>query len=483
MTGRDLPDREAQAARPSARTRLLPRNAAKTTPNRWISAPRPDLGLNARASAARCLTDGPHRANIVAGGQPSGGCQVRIGNDRHGTEDYLGNAGFIGFSKRPENRLDRGIIRNVAIVVQPHQEISNDPNRKYGGVERVVTHLIEGLLDRNVAVSLYTAKKCRLDCRVVYPLGISDGGKIREYIYPTQLDTYSRKIREDLECTNFDVINNHYDPVTFLALQNIRTPTITTLHGPATEENVNIFGAFPESHFSAISRAQKNSYPLNMNFVGAGFVYNSIDDNHPFSDKKRNYLLSVSRIEPIKGQKNAIKIAKKCGLDLIIAGNCLDKEYFHKKVRPHLSRDLSKPEKQSERREFMNGISKYRPDVRTIIYVGEVNEYERDQLMKHAKAFLFPIEVEESFGLVLIEAGIVGTPVIAFNRGAIPEIIEHGKTGYYGNTIDQLVGFTGRASEINAADCREHVKRRFNNDIMVESYLELYRTISATHLA
>ena len=309
------------------------------------------------------------------------------------------------------------------------------------------------------------------------------GGEFLEKLNQTQLATYSRKIREDLENKNFDVINNHYDPITFVALQNIRTPTITTLHGPATEENVNTFGGFSECYFSAISQAQKNSYPSNMNFVGDGFVYNSIDDNHPFSDNKRNYLLSVSRLEPIKGQKNAIKIATMCGLDLIIAGNCLDKEYFHEEIRPHLTRDLSKPEKQSERSEFINDISKYQPDVRTIIYVGEVNGHERDQLMKHAKAFLFPIEVEESFGLVLIEAGIAGTPVIAFNRGAIPEIIEQGKTGFFGNTIDDLIGFTKRTSEINSADCREHIKKHFNNEIMVDRYLNLYRTIVATNYA
>ena len=380
---------------------------------------------------------------------------------------------------RRKKRLNRGIIKNVAIIVQPHQEISSGQNRKYGGVERVVAYLIEGLLNRDVDVSLYTAKKCSIDCRVIYPIGFFDGN-FRETIFPTRLLTYSRKIREDLECKTFDVINNHYDPITFVAIQNIATPTITTLHGPATEENVKIFGEFSDNYFSAISQSQKNAYPSNMNFVGAGFVYNSIDDNHPFSDNKRNYLLSVSRIEPIKGQKNAIKIATMCGLDLIIAGNCFDKEYFQEEIRPHITRDLSKPEKQNERREFINDISKYQPDVRSIIYVGEVIEHERDQLMKHAKAFLFPIEVEESFGLVLIEAGIVGTPVIAFNRGSIPEIIEHGKTGFYGNSIDELVGFTERSSEINPEVCREHIKKRFNNDIMVENYLKLYRTISAT---
>jgi len=397
-----------------------------------------------------------------------------------GTPGYLGNVDFIGFSLIREKRLNQGIIKNVAIVVQPHQEISDGPNRKYGGVERIVTCLIEGLLNRNVNVTLYTAKKCNIDCRVIYPIGLFDG-EFGGEIDPTQLATYSRKIGEDLACKNFDVINNHYDPITFVSLQNIRTPTITTLHGPATEENVNTFGYFSGNYFSAISQAQKHSYPSNMNFVGV--VYNSINDNHPFSDNKRNYLISISRILPIKGQKTAIKIATMCGLDLIIAGNSLDNEYFHEEIRPHLTRDLSKPEKQSERRVFIDDISKYQPDGRGIIYLGEVIEHERDQLMKHAKAFLFPIEVEESFGLVLIEAGIVGTPAIAFDRGAIPEIIKHGKTGFYGNTIDELVGFTERASEINPADCREHIKKHFNNDIMVEGYLKLYRTIAATNYA
>jgi len=218
-----------------------------------------------------------------------------------------------------------------------------------------------------------------------------------------------------------------------------------------------------------------------MNFIGAGFVHNSIDDDHPFLHNKRNYLFSVSRIQPIKGQKNAIEIAKRCRLDLIIAGNCLDEEYFNEEIQPHLKSDLSKPGGGKERADFIRDISKYQADGRSITYVGEVTEQERDQLMKHAKAFLFPIEVEESFGLVLLEAGIVGTPVIAFNRGAIPEIIEHGQTGFYGNTIDELVGFTERASEIKPANCRQHIKMHFNHDRMVEGYLKLYTKLLQQH--
>jgi len=368
-------------------------------------------------------------------------------------------------------------MKKVAIIVQPHQQISNSKNRKYGGVERIVTSLIEGLLDRNVSVTLYTAKECRLDCDVRYPIGIIDGA-FGNQVERTELLLYSQKVREDLETEDFDIVHNHYDPVTFVTLQGLGIPIITTLHGPANEENVNIFGRLFESNFSAISQAQKDSYPANMNFVGHEFIHNSISDDHPFSKDKKNYLFSVSRIQPIKGQKHAIEIAQRCNMDLIIAGNCLDKKYFNNEIRPHISRDLSKPEERGKRREFIVDICKYQHGERSIIYVGEVTERERDQLMKHAKALLFPIEVEESFGLVLIEAGIVGTPVIAFNRGAVPEIVDHGITGFYGNTIDELVGFTKRASEIDPTNCREHIELNFSSDSMVENYLKLYRNVS-----
>ena len=375
------------------------------------------------------------------------------------------------------NNETTNIMKKVAIIVQPHQQITNSKNRKYGGVERIVTSLIEGLLDRNVDVTLYTAKECHMDCDVRYPIGIFDG-VFGDKTERKELSLYSKKVREDLETKDFDVVHNHYDPVTFVTLQGLGIPIITTLHGPANKENVNIFGRFFESNFSAVSQAQKDSYPANMNFVGDGFIHNSIADDHPFSDDKKNYLISVSRIQPIKGQKHAIEIAKRCNLDLVIAGNCLDKKYFDEEIGLHLSCDLSKPAEKGKRREFINDVSKYQKDGRSVTYVGEVTEQERGKLMKHAKAFLFPIEVEESFGLVLLEAGIVGTPVIAFNKGAVPEIVQHGKTGFYGNTIDELVGFTERASEIDPRNCREHIKLSFNSDRMVENYLKLYRGVA-----
>ncbi len=374
----------------------------------------------------------------------------------------------------PQNlTIIQDVIKSVAIVVQANQQIQNSKNRKYGGVERVVTAIIGGLLNRNVSVTLYTAKNSSLGCNIIHPIGVIDE-TFGQTIEPNRLETYSRKIRDDLESKDFDIVNNHYDSTTFAALQGIRIPTITTIHGPANEENLAFFGKYFESYFSAVSQAQMNSYPSNMNFLGAGFVHNSIGVNHPFSENKRNYLLSVSRIQPSKGQATAIEIAKRCKLDLVIAGNITDKKYFQEAIQPHLSIDLSNPGSTEKRGNFISDISKNQMEGRSITYVGEVTDRERDRLMMHAKVFLFPIEIEESFGLVLIEAGITGTPVIAFNRGAIPEIIKHGKTGFYGTTIEELVEFVGRVSEINPADCREHIETHFNEERMIEGYLKLY---------
>ncbi|MCH7755326.1 glycosyltransferase [candidate division KSB1 bacterium] len=377
--------------------------------------------------------------------------------------------------KMEEYRSDSNYpVKTVAIVVQPHQQISIGQNRKYGGVERSVTYLIEGLIERGIDVTLYTAKECSLGCNIRRPIGIFNG-EFGQQMDPTQLAAYSRKIREDLERENFDVVNNHYDPITFLTLQGIRTPTLTTLRGPANEENVTIFGSFPESNFSAVSNHQKKLYPQNMTFVGV--VHNSIDDKHPFSNNKRKYLFSVSRIRPYKGQRNAIEIAKKSGLDLIIAGNFFDEEFFNGEIQPHLTKDLSKPSKQKERKDFIEDTPNHQQTERSVTYVGEITEQERDRLMRHAKAFLFPIEGEDSCPRVLLEAGIVGTPIIAFNTSVVPEMIEQGKTGFYGRSIDELVGFTRRTNEIIPADCREHILRNFNNSRMVDGYLDLYEKV------
>jgi len=372
-------------------------------------------------------------------------------------------------------------LQDVAIILQPFQQVLDDgENKKYGGVERVVSLLVKGLEKKGIDVTLYAGKESDLPCTVEYPAGIFDVEFGKKSLTSTELAYYAGSIYKnikDLEKKKegFDIINNHYDPLAFIALQGIETPVLTTLHGPATEENKKAFGCFPSSAFSAVSSYQMNAYPPDMNFLG--FVYNGISEKHPFSDEKCDYLFSVSRIRPSKGQRTSIKIAKKAGLDIIIAGNVISEPYFKKEISPYVDMDLTKRNKQEERRKFIEEISDYEPEGKKVIYLGEVTGRERDQIMQYSKALLFPIEKNECFGLVLIEAGITGTPVIAFNKCAIPEIVENGKTGFYGNSIDELVEYTKRVDEIDPRYCREYIKKKFSADKMVDGYIKLYEKV------
>lgn len=372
-------------------------------------------------------------------------------------------------------------IKNVGIIVQPFQQISDSKNRKYGGVERVVSTLIRGLSSRGIGVTLYTGKECDLPCKVVQPAGIFSEEFGKQQMTSTQLATYAGALFKHINQLeksgkSYDIINIHYDPIAFITLQGCKIPLLTTLHGIANEENKAAFGCFPSSNFSAVSKSQQKAYPSNMNFIG--FVYNSISNNHPFSNNKRDYLFSVSRIQPSKGQKNAIKLAKKVGLDLIIAGNIMDYDYF-RNIKQDITQDLSSVKRRNERKDFIDNLKDYKPEKnkRGIYYVGEVDDKERDKTMMYAKALIFPIERKEPFGLALIEAGIVGTSALAFNIGAVSEIIKPGINGLIGNNIDELVKYMDKVDEINPYDCRKHIEENFNPDKMVEGYIKLYKKV------
>jgi len=364
----------------------------------------------------------------------------------------------------------------IAIILRPN-DIS--PPFKYGGCGRVVAPLIEGLMQRGHEVTLFTAKPSTLECEIRQPIGIIEE-KYEKDIGETRWAGYSTNVFEDIKRLGatkkgFDIINNHYDPLFFILGRNLETLRLTTLHGIGSEANLQCFNTYPDENFLALSEGQRSMYPKDMNFLG--IVYNSISDNHPFSENKREYLFSISRIQPSKGQGNSIYIAKKSKLDLIMAGNSTDEYYFEKEISPYLTKDLSKPNKKVERKNFIENISLYNGNGNSIIYIGEITEKERDQLMKNAKAFLFPIEGEESCPLVVLEAGIVGTPIISIKKRVIPEMIEFGKTGFYGETLEELINFTKRVEEIDPNVCRDHVRKKFNSDKMVDGYINLYRKI------
>lgn len=370
----------------------------------------------------------------------------------------------------------------VAIILRPNDQA---PPTRYGGCGRVVYLLAKGLMQRNHKVTLYTAKPSTLNCEVIQPKeGIikerfeEDIGPHRWAGYIAQTFDHIRGL--ELKGKVYDIINNHYDPFAFILGKYLKTPMLTTIHGVADDANLRSFYIYPKENFSALTKIQRDKYPENMNFIGV--VHNAISVNqrdHPFSKNKRKYLFSVSRINYNKGQKNAIEIANRTGLDLILAGNKADIKYFDKEIKHHIRLDLSGLKKKEERKRFIENIENYQPvnSKSLVTYLEEITEQERDQIMKHAKALLFPIEWEEPFGLVLVEAGIVGTPILAFNRGAVSEIIKPGTNGFIGNSIDELVKYMDKVDKINPYDCRKYIEENFNPDKMVEGYIHLYEEV------
>jgi glycosyltransferase involved in cell wall biosynthesis len=241
----------------------------------------------------------------------------------------------------------------------------------------------------------------------------------------------------------------------------------------------------PLVYCAAISEFQKGQYSDLVN--ADNVVYHGIDvDEYPVKEEpdKGSYLFNISRVTRDKGQDKAIEIAKKTGSKLIIAGcvqnkpadreffaglknsidlsvevgsNPVDNDYYDKVIKPLLVCD------------------------KQIIYIGEISSKHKKQWYRHARATLFPIQWGEPFGLVLVESMASGTPVIAFNKGAVPEIVVDGKTGFVVDSIDAMIEAVDRIDSIDPRECRDHVKNYFSIASMASNYSELYHRIIDSH--
>jgi glycosyltransferase involved in cell wall biosynthesis len=267
------------------------------------------------------------------------------------------------------------------------------------------------------------------------------------------LEAYSR-------ADEFDVIHDH-DGLASRAMgalvhRVIGTPVVATLHGPAepiTQRALNSLRG--DLKYIAISDYQRLGFP-DLDFVGT--IPNAIDVEHmPFSLAKDDYLLFIGRMTPDKGAHTAIDIAHRLGRRLIMAGKVNEgpeHDYFAAEVEPHLSDKIH--------------------------FRGEVDHETKVRLYEHARCTLFPIQWPEPFGLVMIEALACGTPVIALRQGSVPEVIEHGRTGFIVDTADEMAEAFARIDEIDPAECRRAVEERFSSKAFVAAHEEAYaRLLSA----
>ena len=248
---------------------------------------------------------------------------------------------------------------------------------------------------------------------------------------------------------DFDLIHNHFDylPLSYTGL--IDTPVLTTIHGFSSPSILPVYKKYNgRTHYVAISEADKSP---ELDYIAT--IHHGIDvAQFAFAKAEGEYLLFFGRIHPEKGVAEAIKVARRVGMKLVIAGIVQDREYFDTEVEPHL-----------------DGV--------TVEYLGAVGPEQRPEVLGRALVLLHLISFDEPFGLSLVESMACGTPVIAFNRGSMPEIITHGKTGYLVEDIEQAVDAVAAVGSIDRFDCRSDVERRFSHIRMAEDYARVYQDI------
>ena len=329
------------------------------------------------------------------------------------------------------------------------------PPQRYGGIEFVVSLLTEGLVERGHDVTLFATGDSTTQARLSFIFAhapfeqIETGGHL-EVVH--SLEAY-RLARE------FDVIHDH-DGLASRAMGSLvhrllGVPVVATLHGPADPVTQQILSSLRDDlAFIAISNYQRIGFP-DLHFVGT--IPNAIDVEHmAFSAQKDDYFLFIGRMTADKGAHTAIEVANRLGARLIMAGKVNEgpeREYFAASVEPHLSDK--------------------------VYFRGEVDHDTKVELYKRARCTLFPIQWPEPFGLVMIESLACGTPVIAMRQGSVPEVIEDGRTGFIVDTVDEMVEAAGRLDEIDPAECRLAVERRFGHDSFVAAHEAAYRRLMA----
>ena len=319
------------------------------------------------------------------------------------------------------------------------------PPTHYGPWENVVSLLCEGLVKKGVDVTLFatgnsiTVSKLNAVCKRGYEEDKTIEPKVWECLHISEVFE---------QADEFDLIHNNFDflPLSYSGLVN--TPVLTTIHGFSSSAILPVYEKYnSKNYYVSISNSDRSN---KLDYIST--IYHGINLEQ-FSMKKEvgDYLLFFGRMHPDKGAKEAIQIAKSFGKKLIMAGIVQDQDYFNKEVSPYLGTDIQ--------------------------YVNSVGPKERNKLLGGAYALLHPIFFEEPFGLSVIESMACGTPVVAFNKGSMPELIQPGKNGFLVLNVEEAVAALKKIPEINRQSCRDIVEEKFTVDDMVDNYIKVYKQI------
>ncbi len=326
------------------------------------------------------------------------------------------------------------------------------PPKTHGGTERIVYHLCQELNRRGHYVELFASGDSKVDCalQAVLPIASQDDPHSTFYLekeYEAQ-NTYNLYRQAE----RFDIIHAHWTTLAPYFSASTKTPTLITYAYMEKELHEYYKKHFPHCFPVCVSHAQAKM----LGDASIPVVYNGVDLNEiGFNDKPEDFLMIVGRMTPGKGIAEAIRIAKKARAKLLVVGHVTthlpwSEEYFVKEVKPHIDGDH-------------------------IRYIERLAYHDIVKMMGRAKGFLFPLQWDEPFGMVVIEAMAAGTPVMAYGRGSMPELIKHGETGFLVESEDEMVEMTLRLGTLERARCRSWIEERFSIDEMVGSYERLYR--------
>ncbi len=339
--------------------------------------------------------------------------------------------------------------RRIALIVSPWYPV---PPPGYGGIELMAYNLGRELAGRGHQVTVLGQQGSEgpFECLALAPQSWTKYLGTRDQLPRENLFLY--RAYETVRRRAFDIIhdNSGLTGILVASQSHLQAPVVATLHGALSEgEGALLASVARQVHLVAISRAQQAMVP---GVEWHGMVYNAIDPaaytriTNP--GEKENYLVSLARINPDKGQHLAIEVAEKLNVPLVLAGKVDAPGYFEEKIRPHL-----------------DGRVTWRENVQ-----GD----EKAELLARAKALLFPIQWQEPFGLAMVEAMVSGTPVIAMSHGAAPELVEPGVTGFLADDVDGMVEAFQHLGEIDLERCAEQAVRRFGPARMADGYLSVY---------
>jgi glycosyltransferase involved in cell wall biosynthesis len=336
----------------------------------------------------------------------------------------------------------------IGMLAPPWYEL---PPTGYGGIESIVYWLVQGLVARGHEVTLISAgqdgTEARSERTYKRPPSARLGQALPEVLHAAMASRH-------LENLHLDVVHDHSlaGPLTS---SERKVATVVTTHGPVEDELGALYGSFgPETSLVAISEFQRELAP---DLPWVATVHNAIPvDEYPMRKEKEDFCLFLGRVNGEKAPDLAIKVAREAGLPIVLAAKCNEPEeqaYFDERVRPLLGSDAE--------------------------WFGQADNQQKQDLLARARCLVFPIQWNEPFGIVMVEAMACGTPVVALRRGSVPEVVVDGVTGFVRDGVDELAEAIDHTDELDPEACRRHVAEHFDVPVMVSGYEAVYRRLAA----